>query len=69
MEHNTDRAGDLEVEDDGPDQTQGQLRVSICYVIISDVHQLDLGNRHKYKETQVRFTVAETILFVITPPK
>ena len=32
----------LEVKDDGPDQTQGQLRVSICNVIVPDVHQFHL---------------------------
>ena len=45
MEPNTDRKGDLEVKDDGPDQTQGQLGVPICDVVISNVHQLDLERR------------------------
>ena len=31
------------MEDDGPYEPQGELGVSICNVIISDVHQLDLG--------------------------
>ena len=39
---------DLEVKDDGPDQTQGQLRVAVCDVIISDVHQLDLKQRNHW---------------------
>lgn len=42
MEHNTDRCGDLEVEDDGPYQAQGQLGVSVRNVVVSDVHQLHL---------------------------
>ena len=50
MEHNTDRIGDLEVKDDGPDQTQGQLGVPICDVVVSDVHQLDLGETRERKK-------------------
>lgn len=42
MEHNTDRAGDLEVQDNCPYQPQDQLGVPVCYVIVSDVDQLDL---------------------------
>lgn len=42
MEHNTDRAVDLEVKDYCPYQPQDQLGVPVCYVIISDVDQLDL---------------------------
>lgn len=45
MELNTDRAGDLEVEDDGPDQAQRQLGVAVGDVIVPDVHQLDLRRR------------------------
>lgn len=45
MEHNTDRAGDLEVQDNCPYQPQDQLGVPVCYVIISDVDQLDLRKR------------------------
>lgn len=30
------------MQDDGPDQTQGQFGVSICDVIVPDVHQFDL---------------------------
>lgn len=33
---------DLEVKDDGPDETKGQLGVAVGDVIITDVHQLDL---------------------------
>lgn len=43
MEHNTDRAGDLEVQDYRPYQPQDQLGVPVCYVVISDVDQLDLS--------------------------
>ena len=32
----------LEVEDDGPDQAQGQLRVSVHYILTPDVDKLDL---------------------------
>lgn len=32
----------LEVKDDGPYQPQGQLGVSICNVVVSDVDQFDL---------------------------
>ena len=39
---------DLEVKDDGPDQTQGQLRVAVCDVIVPDVHQLDLRQRNHW---------------------
>lgn len=39
---NTDRMGHLEVEDDGPYETQRQLWVSVSNIIIPDVHQLDL---------------------------
>lgn len=45
MEHNTDRAGDLEVQDYCPYQPQDQLGVPVCYVIISDVDQLDLSKQ------------------------
>lgn len=41
-ELNTDRIGDLEVEDDGPYETQCKLRVSVGNIVISDIHQLDL---------------------------
>lgn len=41
-ELNTDRIGDLEVQDDGPNETQRQLWVSVCNVIVPDIHQLDL---------------------------
>lgn len=58
MEHNTDRSGDLEMEDDGPYQPQGELGVSICYVIISDVNQLDLRRQKQAKnENTVKFLV------------
>lgn len=46
MEHNTDRAGDLEVQDNCPYQPQDQLGVPVCYVIVSDVDQLDLKERN-----------------------
>lgn len=46
MEQNTDRAGDLEVKDYCPYQPQDQLGVPVCYVIISDVDQLDLRERN-----------------------
>lgn len=46
MEHNTDRAGDLEVQDNCPYQAQDQLGVPVCYVIISDIDQLDLRERN-----------------------
>ena len=36
---------DLEVKDDGPDETQRQLRVAVGDVVIPDVHQLDLKIR------------------------
>lgn len=42
-ELNTDRGGDLEVEDDSPYEPQRKLGISVCDVIIPDVHQLDLG--------------------------
>lgn len=42
-ELNTDRGGDLEVEDDGPYEPQRKLWISICDIIIPNVHQLDLG--------------------------
>lgn len=42
-ELNTDRGGDLEVEDDGPYKPQGKFGISICDIIIPNVHQLDLG--------------------------
>lgn len=42
-ELNTDRGGDLEVEDDGPYKPQRKLGISVCNVIIPNVHQLDLG--------------------------
>lgn len=48
LELKTDRAGDLEVEDDGPYEPQSKLGISICYVIIPNVHQLDLGRSEKY---------------------
>lgn len=32
----------LEVQDDGPDQTQGQFGVSVGDVIVPDVDQFDL---------------------------
>lgn len=41
-ELNTDRRGDLEVEDDGPYEPQRKLGISVSDVIIPDVHQLDL---------------------------
>lgn len=41
-ELNTDRIGDLEVEDDGPYETQCKLRVSVGNIVIPDIHQLDL---------------------------
>lgn len=50
MEHDTDRAGDLEVQDDGPDQAQGQLGVAVCDVIVPDVHQLDLWGHRENTE-------------------
>ena len=60
MERNTDRAGDLEVEDDGPDQAQRQLGVPICNVIVPDVHQLDLRRQSNTTNTQRRqFVLAE----------
>lgn len=46
MEHNTDRAGDLEVQNNCPYQPQDQLGVPVCYVIVSDVDQLDLRERN-----------------------
>lgn len=42
LELNTDRMGHLEVENDGPYETQRQLWVSVSNIIIPDVHQLDL---------------------------
>lgn len=42
-ELNTDRRGNLEVKNDGPYEPQCKLGVSICDVIIPNVHQLDLG--------------------------
>lgn len=58
MEHNTDRSGDLEVEDDGPYQPQGELGVSICDVIISDVNQLNLRRQKQAKtKNTVKFLV------------
>lgn len=48
MEHNTDRAGDLEVQDYCPYQPQDQLGVPICYVVISDVDQLDLRGKEPW---------------------
>lgn len=36
---------DLEVKDDGPDETQDQLGVAINYVLGADVHQFYL--KHK----------------------
>lgn len=42
-ELNTDRGRDLEVEDDGPYEPQRKLGISVCDVIIPNVHQLDLG--------------------------
>lgn len=51
MEHNTDRCGDLEVQDDGPYQAQSQLGVSVRYVVVSDVHQLDLRGNRDHGET------------------
>lgn len=32
----------LEVEDDGPDEPQGELGVAICDVIVADIHQFHL---------------------------
>lgn len=41
----------LEVEDDGPYQPQGQLGVSIGYVIVPDIDQLDLkGSTYVYQQ-------------------
>lgn len=51
MEHKTDRCGDLEVQDDGPYQAQSQLGVSVRYVVVSDVHQLDLRGNRDHGET------------------
>ena len=39
---------DLEVKDDGPDQTKGQLRVAVGDVIVPDVHQFDLRQRNHW---------------------
>lgn len=42
----------LEVEDDGPYQPQGQLGVSIGYVIVPDIDQFDLkGSIYAYQQT------------------
>lgn len=53
MEHNTDRAGDLEVQDNCPYQPQDQLGVPVCYVIVSDVDQLDLKERNNSRVNPV----------------
>ena len=63
MEHNTDRAGDLEVEDDGPDQAKRQLGVPVCNVIVPDVHQLDLRRRRNKTNTQRRQNVLAEDMF------
>lgn len=40
----------LEVEDDGPYQAEGQLRVPVDDVLAADVNQLDLSRRNKTRK-------------------
>lgn len=41
-ELNTDRGRNLEMQNDGPYESQRKLGISVCDVIIPYVHQLDL---------------------------
>lgn len=66
-ELNTDRRRNLEVEDDGPNEPQRKLGVSICNVIIPNVHQLDLGLEeiNKIAEFMRKVTMATAYFLLI----
>lgn len=64
-ELSTDRGGDLEVEDDGPYEPQSKLGISVCNVIIPNVHQLDLGFSERKKNSRIYEEFYLTINIII----